>query len=167
MLARLGCRFELLTGGPRDLPDRQRTLRATLDWSYDLLDTDERLLFARLAVFAGGWTLQAAEAVCDIGNEAEVLRHMSALVDQSLVQQRESVQQEPRFSMLETVREYALERLEERGELEILRQGHAHYFLGLAEEEERASQGPLHRVGRPATFSPGPAGAGVRKGLKL
>ncbi|HEV2124887.1 MAG TPA: protein kinase, partial [Chloroflexota bacterium] len=146
VLARLGNRLGLLTGGARDLPDRQRTLRATLDWSYDLLDVDERSLFARLAVFGGGWTLEAAEAVCDVGNEAEVLQHMSALVDKSLVQQQASIHPEPRFTMLETVREYALERLEESGELERLRRRHASYFLKLAEEEERASQGPLQRT---------------------
>ena len=146
MVARLGNRFGLLTGGARDLPDRQRTLRATLDWSYDLLSDPERLLFARLAVFAGGWTLEAAGAVCDIGNEVEALEHMSALVDKSLVQQRAIDGHEPRFAMLETVREYALERLEQSGELGRLRRRHAAYFLQLAEEEERASQGPLQRA---------------------
>jgi predicted ATPase len=146
VLARLGNRLELLTSGARDLPDRQRTLRATLDWSYDLLSVAERSLFARLAVFAGGWTLEAAEAVCDAGKWAEVLQHVSALVAKSLVQQQATVQHEPRFAMLETVREYALERLEESGELERLRRRHARYFLGLAEEEEQASQGPLQRA---------------------
>jgi predicted ATPase/DNA-binding XRE family transcriptional regulator len=146
VLARLGNRLELLTSGARDLPHRQRTLRATLDWSYDLLSAAERSLFARLAVFAGGWTLKAAEAVCDVGNEVEVLQHMSALMDKSLVQQQANIQHEPRFTMLETVREYALERLEESGELERLRRRHARYFLRLAEEEERASQGPLQRA---------------------
>src|SRR5215218_139761 len=143
MMARLGNRLGLLTGGARDLPDRQRTLRATLDWSYTLLSVAERSLFARLAVFVGGWTLEAAEAVCGVGDEAEVLEHMSALVDKSLVQQQANIQHEPRFTMLETVREYALERLEESGELERLRGRHAGYFLELAEEEERESQGPL------------------------
>jgi predicted ATPase/DNA-binding XRE family transcriptional regulator len=146
MLARLGNRLELLTGGARDLPDRQRTLRATLDWSYDLLDVGERSLFARLAVFVGGWTPEGAEAICGVGDEAEVLQHMSALVDKSLVQQQANMRYEPRFTLLETVREYALERLEEGGELERLRRRHAGYFLELAEEEERASQGPLQRL---------------------
>jgi predicted ATPase/DNA-binding XRE family transcriptional regulator len=146
MMARLGNRLGLLTGGARDLPDRQRTLRATLDWSYTLLSVAERSLFARLTVFVGGWTLEAAEAVCGVGDEAEVLKHMSALVDKSLVQQQANIQHEPRFTMLETVREYALERLEDSGELERLRRRHAIYFLKLAEEEERASQGPLQRV---------------------
>jgi predicted ATPase len=120
MMARLGNRLGLLTGGARDLPDRQRTLRATLDWSYTLLSVAERSLFARLAVFVGGWTLEAAEAVCGVGDEAEVLKHMSALVDKSLVQQQANIQHEPRFTMLETVREYALERLEDSGELAVL-----------------------------------------------
>jgi non-specific serine/threonine protein kinase len=146
MLARLGNRLALLTGGARDLPDRQRTLRATLDWSYGLLDTDERWLFERLAVFAGGWTLEAAKAISDVKNETGVLQHMSALVDKSLVQQRGSIEHEPRFMMLQTVREYALERLEESGELENVRRRHAGYFLELAQNEEQASQGPLQRA---------------------
>jgi predicted ATPase/DNA-binding XRE family transcriptional regulator len=146
VLARLGNRLGLLTGGARDLPHRQRTLRATLDWSYDLLSIAERPLFARLAVFVGGWTLETAEAVCDVGNDAEVLQHMSALVHKSLVQQQANINHEPRFTMLETVREYALERLEENGELERLRRRHACYFLKLAEEEELASQGSLQRT---------------------
>ncbi|MDQ5827680.1 MAG: NB-ARC domain-containing protein, partial [Chloroflexota bacterium] len=146
VLARLGNRLGLLTGGARDLPHRQRTLRATLDWSYDLLSIAERSLFAHLAVFVGGWTLEAAEAVCDVRDEVEVLQHVSALVDKSLVQQQGSSQHEPRFAMLETVREYAMERLEESGELERLRRRHACYFLELAKEEERASQGPLQRT---------------------
>ena len=131
MLARLGNRLALLTGGARDLPDRQRTLRSTLDWSYDLLDAEERSLFARLAVFVGGWTLDAAEAVCDIGDETGVLRHLSDLADESLVRQT-NTHDEPRFSMLETVREYALERLVQDGEVERYRRRHAGYFLRLA-----------------------------------
>jgi predicted ATPase len=146
MLARLSNRFGLLTGGAWDLPDRQRTLRATLDWSYFLLNVAERSLFARLAVFVGGWTIEAAHVVCGVGNEAKVLQHMSALVDKSLAQQQANIQHEPRLTMLETVREYALERLEESGELKRLRRRHASYFLMLAEEEERASQGPLQRA---------------------
>jgi predicted ATPase/DNA-binding XRE family transcriptional regulator len=142
MLARLGNSLALLTDGARDLPDRQRTLRATLDWSYDLLDPEERSLFAHLAVFVGGWTLDATETVCDMGDGAAVLRHLSGLVDKSLVQQTNAYD-EPRFTMLETVREYALERLEERGEGERFRRRHAGFFLRLAEEEVRASRGPL------------------------
>ncbi len=143
MLARLGNRLALLTDGARDLPDRQRTLRATLDWSYDLLSVAERSLFARLAVFVGGWSLEAAEAVCNADDETEALHHMSALVNKSLVKQQADIQHEARFTMLETVREYALERLEESGELERLRRRHAAYFLKMAEEAELALQGPL------------------------
>ncbi len=146
VLARLDNRLGLLTGRARDLPGRQRTLRATLDWSYGLLGAVECSLFARLAVFKGGWTLEAAEAICNVGDEVEVLRHMGALVDKSLAHQHGGTQYEPRFAMLETVREYALERLEESEEAEQLRRRHAGYFLGLAEEEERASQGPLQRA---------------------
>jgi predicted ATPase/DNA-binding XRE family transcriptional regulator len=145
MLTRLGARLDLLTGGARDLPDRQRTLRATLDWSCDLLGVAERSLFARLAVFAGGWTLEAADAVCDLGDETGVFERVSALVDKSLVQQRAIEQHEPQFAMLETVHEYALEQLEKGGELGRLHRRHAAYFLKLAEEEERASRGPLQR----------------------
>ena len=146
VLERLGNRLALLTGGARDLPDRQRTLRATLEWSYGLLDASERSLFARLSVFVGGFTLEAAEAVVGGASEAEVLEYISALVDKSLVRQQETIQHEPRFTMLETVREYALERLEESGELERMRRGHANYYLELAEESERASQGSLQGV---------------------
>jgi len=96
-------------------------------------------------VFVGGWTLEGAEAVCDAGYEGEVLQRMSALVDKSLVQQR-NIRHEPRFSMLETVREYAQERLEVSGDLERMRRRHAGYFPELAEEEERASRGPLQRA---------------------
>ena len=177
MLARLGNRLALLRGGARDLPDRQRTLRATLDWSYDLLDADERSLFARLAMFVGGWTLDAAEALCDLGDEAEALRHLSALMAKSLVQQT-NAHDEPRFTMLETVREYALEWLEQNGEMERSRRRHAGFFLRLAEEEERASRGRCRRRGwdrletehdnlRAAlTWSLGPAGD-TETGLRL
>jgi len=123
LLARLDQRLPLLTGGARDVPERQRTLRETIAWSYDLLDPDEQELLARLSVFAGGWTLEAAEAVCDC--ELETL---ASLVDKSLVRERDG-----RFSMLETIREYALERLTERGEADDTRSRHAAHFLGGAE----------------------------------
>ncbi len=131
LLARLGHRLALLTGGRRDLPERQRTLRATIAWSYELLDPSERLLFARLAVFAGGFTLEAVEAVCDAD-----LDTLGSLVDESLVRQDERLDDEVRFTMLETIREYALERLETSGEEQALRRRHAERFLALAEEAE-------------------------------
>ena len=113
LLARLEQRLDLLTGGPRDLPARQQTLRATIDWSYDLLGPDEQTLFARLAVFAGGCTLEAAEAVCGADG---LLTGLATLIDNSLLRQEEQPDGEPRFTMLETIRAYALERLEAGGE---------------------------------------------------
>ena len=113
----------LLTGGPRDAPERQQTLRATIAWSHDLLSADEQRLFARLSVFAGGCTLEAAETVC-----AADLDVLESLVDKSLVRRSGE-----RFWMLETIREFALERLEESGGAEDLRHRHSAYFLELGE----------------------------------
>jgi predicted ATPase/Tfp pilus assembly protein PilF len=127
ILERLGQSLELLTSGGRDAPERQRTLRATIEWSYELLSEEECELFANLAVFAGSFDLEAAEAVC----EAE-LDTLASLVDKSLLRQME----EGRFFMLETIREYALERLEAGVEVEQLRRRHAEHFLELAEGEE-------------------------------
>ena len=122
LYARLEQRLPLLTGGAQDMPERQRTLRATIAWSYDLLDPHEQELLARLAVFSG-WTLEAAEAVCDCE-----LVSLASLVDKSLVRE-----QEGRFSMLETIREYALERLSEHDGAGDVRSRHAEYFLARAE----------------------------------
>jgi predicted ATPase len=122
LLDRLGQRLDLLKGG-RDSDLRQQTLRATIEWSYDLLDPDEQRLFARLAVFNGGWTLEAAEGVC----EAEIDR-LQSLVDKSLVRVREA----NRFWMLETIGEFASERLAESVEEDDLRRRHAEFFLSLA-----------------------------------
>ena len=134
LLARLEDRFELLTGGPRDLPERQRTLRATIDWSYALLDTFEQTLFAGLAVFSGGCTLAAAEAVC--GAEG-LLDGLSTLIDDNLLRQEEQPDGEPRFTMLETIRAYGVERLEESGRRDELAARHARYFLEVIEEADR------------------------------
>jgi predicted ATPase/class 3 adenylate cyclase len=144
MLARLGNRLKLLTGGARDLPERQRTLRATLEWSHALLEWDERALFGRLSVFAGGRTLEAIEAVCDAEGDlsVEVLDGVESLVDKSLLRQEEGVGGEPRFVMLETIHEYAREKLEESGEAEAVRRAHAEFFLALAEEAEPELWGP-------------------------
>jgi predicted ATPase len=116
MLLRLGNRLALLTGGAQDLPARQQTVRATLDWSYDLLDEPERRLLRRLSVFAGGCTLEAAEAVCGPEGEMDVFGEVSSLVDGSLLRQEEGPDGETRLWMLETIREYALARLVESGE---------------------------------------------------
>jgi predicted ATPase/DNA-binding SARP family transcriptional activator len=134
LLSRLGNRLQLLTGGRRDAPQHQQTLRMTLDWSYDLLEPDAQRLFARLGVFAGGCTLASAEEVC--GGEGSVLEGLSALVDESLVRQRETDAGEPRFSMLEIVREYALERLSGSGEGDETRGRHLEHFVSFAEEAE-------------------------------
>jgi predicted ATPase len=116
LLARLPDRLGLLTGGARDLPDRQRTMRDAIAWSHDLLVPAERVLFRRLAVFAGGCTLAAAEAVGGDDQAASILDLVGSLVDQSLLQRQEDAAGEPRFLMLETVREYGLERLATSGE---------------------------------------------------
>jgi predicted ATPase/DNA-binding SARP family transcriptional activator len=132
LLARLGNRLELLTGGRRDAPRHQQTLRMTLDWSYDLLDSDAQRLFAQLGVFAGGCALASAESVCRV--EGSVLEGLAALVDESLVRQRES--DEPRFTLLQLVRDYAVERLGASGENDETRRRHLEHFVALAEEAE-------------------------------
>jgi predicted ATPase len=144
MLARLESRLNLLTGGARDLPTRQQTLRNTVDWSYGLLNGAEQTLFRRLSVFSGGCTLEAVEAVCDTKGDLglDVLEGMASLVDKSLAQQVEQVDKETRFIMLSTIREYALERLAESNDESATRRAHAAYYLVLAEEgaEEIAAQ---------------------------
>src|SRR5918998_1177808 len=126
----------LSTSGRRDLPDRHRTMRATLDWSHDLLSESERELFRRLSVFTGGFTLEAAEAVGTAGSAGveDVLDHLGTLVEQSLVVvQPPKAGGETRYGMLEPVRQYALEKLEESGETGMVGRSHAAYFLALAE----------------------------------
>ncbi|MGH9627590.1 MAG: ATP-binding protein [Bryobacteraceae bacterium] len=141
ILMRLENRLELLTGGARDVHARQQTLRNTIDWSYALLDPFEQKLFRRLAVFAGGCTLESAEAVCDVHRDLglNVFKGISSLVDKSLLHQREHRNTEPRFSMLESIREYALERLAGSGEDAATRRGHAAYALVIAEERSARS----------------------------
>ncbi len=138
MLQRLGQSLKLLAGGARDLPERQQTIRNTIQWSCDLLSDDEQRLFRRLAVFVGGFTLEAAEAICnDTGaSELDVLDGVASLVDKSLLQQREQSDGEPRFSMLVTIKEYGLEQLEANGETAATKQAHTNYFLALAEQAE-------------------------------
>ena len=124
----LGDRFRLLTSGSRTALPRQQTLRATLDWSYDLLSLEERRLFHRLGVFVGGWTIEAAEAV---GGD-DVIDLLPGLVDKSLVQVEERAGQ-TRFTMLETIREYALAHLVTSGEADVIRSRHADWAVALAE----------------------------------
>jgi predicted ATPase/DNA-binding CsgD family transcriptional regulator len=158
LLERLSLRLLELTGGPRDAPDRQQTIRAAIAWSHDLLGDKERSLFARLGVFAGGWTIEAAERVLGDGSPVsespfgdgapatdhplpDTLALLAALTDQSLIRQVDS-DGAPRFAMLETIREYAAERLAERGEQDAIRQRHAAVFLDLAEAAEPHLRGP-------------------------
>jgi predicted ATPase/class 3 adenylate cyclase len=136
ILERLEHRLELLTGGPVDLPARQRTLREAIGWSHDLLDDNERTLFRRLSVFAGGWTLESAEAVGDPKGELGVLEVLGSLVDKSLVERMSTGTEGIRFRMLQTIREFGTEQLEEAGETGATRERHAARFLELAEAAE-------------------------------
>ena len=146
--ARLENRLQLLTGGARDLPSRHQTLRGTIDWSYELLDEAARILLARCAVFADGFTFDAAEPVCATGELDSVLLvdAVAALVDESLLRRREAAGGDVRFAMLQTIREYALFRLIERRELDDLRARHAAWVLGLAESAEPELVGPDQAV---------------------
>ena len=142
LLLRLSSRLEGLGEGARDLPARQRTLRATLAWSYDLLTPDEQTLFARLGIFAGGFSAADAEAVCGDNLSADVVTLLESLLNKSLLQQTQSGKDHPRCTMLETMREYALEKLVERDEIERIRERHALYFLALAERASQEWDGP-------------------------
>jgi predicted ATPase len=157
LLARLGNRLKLLTGGARDLPARQQTMRDAIGWSYDLLAPGEQALFARLGVFVGGWSLEAAEAVCEeVGScESEagvasptpnpqllppILDGIASLLDKSLIQPIQGLADEPRFTMLETIREYALERLAMSGEETARRRQHALHYLAMTIQAGQAHE---------------------------
>ena len=130
LVERLGKRLTMLTGGRRDAPERQRTLRSTIEWSHDLLEARERIMFARLAVFVGGWSVEAAEEICgdDLGEDA--LDLLASLLDKSLIRQG------TRSSMLATIHEFAFEQLEALQEREALERKHAEYYLRLAKDAE-------------------------------
>jgi predicted ATPase/DNA-binding CsgD family transcriptional regulator len=140
LLKQLEHRFEVLTGGARDLPVRQQTLRNTTQWSYDLLKKEEQRLFRQLSIFVGGCTLEAAAVVCNVSSNTnwsmELLEGVASLVDKSFLQQTEREREEPRLLMLETIREFGLVCLRESGELEAASRAYAAYYLGLAEEAE-------------------------------
>jgi predicted ATPase/class 3 adenylate cyclase len=157
MLARLQRRLSLLTDGARDLPLHQRALRSTISWSYELLTPDSQRLFARLSVFVGGCTLEAAEAVAselrienaelrNTWHDQAILNSIDTLVDNSLLQHTAGADGEPRFVMLETIREFALEQLEASEEAETIRRRHATFFTLLAE----ATDAQAHGAGQPA-----------------
>jgi predicted ATPase len=135
LLARLEHRLPLLTHGAQDLPTRQQTMRGAIAWSYDLLDEPHQRLFRRLAVFSGGCGLEAASTVCDVDGDisVDILEGVEALLDASLLRTAPATESDPRIGMLETIQEYALERLEESGEAALVRQRHADYFVALAE----------------------------------
>lgn len=140
ILERLADRFELLRGGPRDLPSRQQALQAALDWSHDLLPPEEKKLFRRLAVFAGGFTLETAVAICQpAANDLEPLAlevadGLASLADKNLVQRQTILPGESRYTMLVTVQAYAAERLGESGETAVLQRRHAAHYLAWAEK---------------------------------
>ncbi len=147
LLKRLEHRLALLTGGARDLPERQQTMRSTITWSHDLLSSEEQVLFRRLAVFVGGCTLEAVEAVAELegGVGIDILDGLSMLVEESLLRQTGEADGEPRFGMLETIREFGLEQLAAGGEEAGVRQRHAGWCIALAEGAEAALWGPEQR----------------------
>jgi non-specific serine/threonine protein kinase len=133
LLGQLENRLTALQGGPRGLPERQRTLRGALAWSYDLLDGAEKALFARLSVFQGGRTIEAVEAVCSHDLAIDVLDGLESLLNKNLLRHEDGPEGEPRFVMLETIHEYAREMLHERGEADDMHRRHAGYFAAFAE----------------------------------
>lgn len=138
LLSRLEHRFDILRGGVRELPERQQTLRGAIGWSYELLHDSTKKLFRTLSVFVGGWTLDAAEAVCNADNDLgfDVMDEMETLVDNSLLLQSQDADGQTRFGMLETIREYAHERLLQSNEIDQIRRQHALYFLDFARKIE-------------------------------
>jgi non-specific serine/threonine protein kinase len=134
--SRLESRLGMLTRGARDLPSRMQTLRGTIDWSYDLLEEGEKVLFARLSVFQGGRTINSAETICAPGLSIPVIEGLESLLNKSLLYQEEGLDGEPCFLMLETIHEYSREKLSDSGEAGVLQRRHAEYFTRLAEQAE-------------------------------
>lgn len=139
LLVQLNDRLKVLTGGMRDMPARQQTLRATIDWSYDLLEPAEQRLLRRLAVFEGGFDLDAVQGVCSFDDDlgAELMDGLASLVEKSLVQEQDQVDAETSYSMLETIHAYAREKLGQTDEISETRRRHAEHYLALAEQTER------------------------------
>lgn len=134
LLTRLDSRLKLLTGGPQDLPARQQTMRNAIDWSYSLLDQNTQTLFSRLSVFSGGFTLEAAESLCSLDGDLDVFEGLTTLLNNSLIRQEHAPFGSSRFAMLETIREYAHERLVASAESDLVQRQHALYFGALAGE---------------------------------
>ena len=145
MLARLEDRLGLLAGGARDLPERQQTLRGAIAWSHDMLDDGDRSMFALLSVFVGGAGLDAIERVCGSG-AGDLLDTLGSLVEKSLMRQVAAIDGQPRFAMLETIREFAIERAVASGRWELLSADHARYFLAFAEESSSHVMGSEKRA---------------------
>ena len=142
LLEKLNNRLDLLTGGARDLPQRQRTVRSAIEWSYDLLEPAEKTLFARLGVFKGGWTYEAAEAVCNDGLTLDVLTGLESLLDKSLIRQVDGRNSGTRFAMLETIREYAFEKLARSDELFFIQRRQAEFMEQFLQKVLNALNGP-------------------------
>jgi predicted ATPase len=148
LLARLDSSLALLTDGAADLPERQQTMRRAIEWSYDLLSDSEQRLFRQLAIFAGGWTLEAAEAICgkSAAQAPSILDGLTTLVNSSLVVQQETADGEPRFRLLELIHEYGREQLAAHNGVSALRSRHADYYCALAEQAEPEMHGHNQRV---------------------
>jgi predicted ATPase len=142
LLDRLSKSLDALGRGTRDLPERQQTLRRTIDWSFELLNDEEKRFFPRLAVFARGQTFEATEAVCDLDGDVDVFRMVCSLVEKSLLVQQTMPSGSARFYMLGTVRQYALELLNETGELPELRRRHGEFYADLLKQAEKELRGP-------------------------
>jgi predicted ATPase/class 3 adenylate cyclase len=147
LVDRLDQRLATLTGGARDLPARQRTLRDTIDWSYDLLAPSEQFLFRRLSMFVGGWTIEAAEAMAAIGADGDLdaIQALAVLVDQSLVDERstpERLPNKPRYGMLESIREFASEQLAASGEMILVERAFGEFFIACTREADEGLRGP-------------------------
>jgi predicted ATPase len=167
LLRRLDHSLGFLIGGPRDLPARQRTLRSAIAWSHNLLDEAERRLFARLAVFAPGFSLRAAETVCADDEVPAVLDSIASLVDKSLVRTEDTMHGQPRFTVLQVVRDFALEQLDAYGETERLRRAHADYFEGVILAAEPTLRGDLARAVEQYRADQGNIRAAIRWSLEV
>src|SRR6185369_10070971 len=145
ILERLDQRMTLVQGQLRNLPMRQQTIRGVFDWSYQLLSAGEQALFRRLGVFVGGWTIEAAEAICRLDDDLDVAEGLGSLIDKSMIILTQEADHTARYTMLETIRAYAVDRIDLAGESEPLRHGHAHYYRRWSESKEAESGGSHQR----------------------
>ncbi len=141
LLENIQNRFQILTELPRDAPERHQTLQAAIDWSFDLLDEEEKILFRRLAVFQGGRSIDAVEEICCFDLKLNVLDGLASLSEKNLIRQEEGLDGQPRFYLLETVHEYTLQKIRESDEEEEMRRKHAEFFVNLAEQAKYPTRG--------------------------